>query len=266
MQLWCSARDTAWTWTWQAYPGVWLFVLGVGLGLILLNRAGARTAGLPSSPPHPLMFMGLITLWLALDWPIGALGAGYLASVHMLQFILIALIAPPALLRSVSDEALHLLGSRPLLSPVLARLTHPIASLILFNATVLLTHVPFVVDSLMISQAGSFLIDILWLGSGLLFWWPLVLDRPAHPRFVAPVKMLYVVGGLMFSPIMFGLVGFMVYAEHPLYAIYELAPPFEGYSAIDDLQVAGTMMSILGALVAFIALSVIFFRWSARDG
>ncbi|MGQ0767456.1 MAG: cytochrome c oxidase assembly protein [Gemmatimonadota bacterium] len=266
MQLWCSARDTAWTWTWQAYPGVWLFIFSVGLGVILLNRAGARAAGAPYSPSHPLLFAGLIILWLALDWPIGALGAGYLASVHMLQFILIALLAPPALLRAVSADALRLIGSRPILSRILRRLTYPLTSLILFNATVLLTHVPFVVDSLMTSQAGSFLIDILWLLSGLLFWWPLVLERPAHPRFVPPLKMLYVVGGLMFSPIMFGLVGFMVYAEHPLYGIYELAPPFEGYSAIADLQVAGTMMSILGALVAFITLSVIFFRWSARDG
>jgi hypothetical protein len=58
----------------------------------------------------------------------------------------------------------------------------------------------------------------------------------------------------------------MVYAEHPLYGIYELAPPFPGYTALQDLQVAGTMMSILAALVAFIALSVIFFRWSAKDG
>ena len=30
MIWWCSARDVAWTWSWQAYPGVWLLVAAVG--------------------------------------------------------------------------------------------------------------------------------------------------------------------------------------------------------------------------------------------
>ena len=31
MQFWCSASGAAWTWTWRAYPGVWLFVLLLAL-------------------------------------------------------------------------------------------------------------------------------------------------------------------------------------------------------------------------------------------
>lgn len=265
MQFWCSASDTAWTWTWRAYPGVWLFLLALAAAVTWWNRAGARRAGGRAGPIHPLFLVGLLTLWLALDWPIGALGAGYLASVHMLQFVLVGLIAPPALLRGITPHALALIEPRSLTGRVIGRLTSPVTALILFNAVVLLTHLPVVVDGLMRSQAGSMLIDLLWLAGGCLFWWSLVLHTPRRPRFVPPLRMLYVVGGLMFSPIMFGLVGFMVYAQHPLYGIYELAPPFAGYSAKADLQVAGTMMSILGALVAFVALSVIFFRWSATD-
>jgi hypothetical protein len=65
---------------------------------------------------------------------------------------------------------------------------------------------------------------------------------------------------------MFGLVGFMVNAERPLYGIYELAPPFTGLSSRDDHQLAGVLMSITGATTAFVGLSVIFFRWSKTDG
>jgi cytochrome c oxidase assembly factor CtaG len=266
MQFWCSASDTAWSWSWKAYPGVWLFLIVLAFLLFRWNGAAARANGSVAGPTHPLFFVGLIALWLALDWPIGALGAGYLASVHMLQFVLISLAAPPALLRGVSLQAAAMLEGSGTSARIMRRLTSPVTALVLFNAIVLITHLPVVVDGLMPSQLGSFAIDLLWLAGGLLFWWPLILQAPRHPRFAPPLRMLYVVAGLMFSPIMFGLVGFMVYARHPLYGIYELAPPFAGYTAQADLQVAGTMMSILGALVAFIALSVIFFRWSRSDG
>lgn len=269
MQFWCSARDTAWTWTWTAYPGVWLFIILLAVGIARWNRAGARRAGTVAPPMHPLTVLGLVLLWLALDWPIGALGAGYLASVHMVQFLLIGLLAPAALLAGISPDAARLAGG----SRILERLTRPIPALIAFNALVLLTHLPPVVDGLMSStlgpmraQLGSMVIDLLWLTGGVLFWWPILLPAPERPRFVPPLRMLYLVAGLMFSPVMFGLVGFMVNAERPLYGIYELAPPFPGFSSRDDHQLAGVLMSMTGAAVAFVGLSVIFFRWSRTDG
>jgi cytochrome c oxidase assembly factor CtaG len=208
MQWWCSAQNTAWTWEWRPYPGVWLFVLLVGAGLWAWNRAGARRAGRPAPAMHPGAFLGLVVLWLALDWPLGALGAGYLASVHMLQFMLIALVASPLLLLGVGPDAQALLRNPSRVARVLRRATTPAAALIVLNAVVLLTHLPTVVDSLMATQAGSFLIDVLWLAGGLLFWWPLVLDEPPHPRFVPALRIGYVILGLMFSPVMFGVAGF----------------------------------------------------------
>jgi cytochrome c oxidase assembly factor CtaG len=78
--------------------------------------------------------------------------------------------------------------------------------------------------------------------------------------------MLYLIIGLMFSPVMFGLVGFLVYAQTPLYGIFELAPPMSGLSSRDDHQLAGVLMSVGGAAIAFVAISVIFFRWNKAEG
>lgn len=261
MQWWCSAQNTAWTWEWRPYPGVWLFVLLVGAGIWAWNRAGRATAAL-----HPGAFLGLVVLWLALDWPLGALGAGYLASVHMLQFMLIALVAAPLLLLGVGDDALALLRGASWPARILRRATAPAAALIALNTVVLLTHLPTIVDTLMATQLGSFVIDILWLSGGLLFWWPLVLDEPPHPRFVPALRIGYVILGLMFSPIMFGLAGFLVYSEHPLFGTYELAPPIPGLTSKTDHVIAGLLMSVGGALVAFVAVTKIFFDWSRREG
>ena len=55
-------------------------------------------------------------------------------------------------------------------------------------------------------------------------------------------------------------------SETPLYGVFELAPPLPGVSAHADHQLAGVMMSVGGMLVAFVAISVIFFRWNKEVG
>lgn len=267
MQFWCSAQDTAWSWRWQAIYGVWLFIALLAFLGWRWNRAGAARAGRPAPPLHPLFVAGLLVLWLALDWPIGALGAGYLASVHMLQFLLIALVAPPLLLLGTSPDAVAMVTSeRSRFAGLMRRLTAPFPALVLFNVVVLGTHLPTVVDALMTTQLGSMVIDLAWLVAGIFFWWPIVHRVPERKRFPPPLRMLYLMIGLMFSPVMYGLVGFLVYAETPLYGIYELAPPFAGFSSQDDHQLAGVAMSIGGAIIAFVAISIIFFNWNKAEG
>lgn len=266
MSFWCSATGQAWSWQWRAYPGVWLFIILMALGMWAWNRAGARAAGRRQRPVHPAFVGGLLVLWLALDWPIGALGAGYLASVHTLQFLLLALVAPPMLLMGPSPDAVAMLERPGLLPALVRRLVKPFPALVVFSVVVLVTHLPAIVDSLMATQWGSLLIDLLWIGAGCVFWWPVIRDVPAQPRFTHPVKMGYLVLALMFSPIMFGLVAFLVYSDTPLYGVFELAPPLPGVSARDDHQLAGALMGVGSALVAFTAWSVIFFRWNRESG
>lgn len=266
MSWWCSATGAAWTWQWRAYPGVWLFIILLAIGMWAWNAAGARAAFAAQRPAHPLFVGGLIVLWIALDWPIGALGAGYLASVHMLQFLLLALVAPPMLLMGPSPEALALLEQPGRIRAIVRRFVSPFPALVLFSVIVLATHLPPLVDTMMATQVGSMAIDLLWIAAGLAFWWPVIRDVPRQPRFTHPVKMGYLMLGLMFSPIMFGLVGFLAYSITPLYGVYELAPPLPGISAHDDHQLAGVMMSVGGAIIAFIAISVIFFRWNKESG
>ena len=52
-----------------------------------------RHHGLTSHEKRKWLWFGLgvAILWGATDWPMGALGAGYLASVHMAQYLLYTL-------------------------------------------------------------------------------------------------------------------------------------------------------------------------------
>lgn len=265
MQWWCSARSTAWEWTWQPYPGVWLFVaLLAAAWWLAVRRVGADPAdgsGRVYVGRRFAFLVGLVVLWLALDWPIGALGAGYLASVHMLQYLMIALLAPLLLLLGVPRAAYERLGSfraAALLRPV----THPVVALAVFGVVLYWTHLPGVVDTLMATQAGSFLLDVVWLVGGLVFWWPVVAPVPERPWFPHGLKMGYVFLATVINTLPYG---FLTFAELPFYGIYELAPPVLGISTRQDQQIAGLLMKAGGGVILWTAITVLFFRWVARE-
>ncbi len=270
MQWWCAARGSAWTWSWQPYPGVWLFILAIGFTYWLSARgwraAAPRARPAPTSPRDDWrrgrsgwFAGGLFCLWVALDWPLGALGAGYLASVHMLQFVLIALVAPPLLLLGIP-------AGRPLTGESADRLlrlvTHPLIALVLFNLIIILTHLPSVVDSLMTLQPGSFAIDLLWLLGGVAFWWPVILDRPSRPRFGYPVKIGYLILATIVNASTFL---YLAFSELPVYATYELAPPVYGISPRDDQRVAGWLMKVGTAAVLWTAIGILFYLWHRKE-
>ncbi|MDT8342529.1 MAG: cytochrome c oxidase assembly protein [Longimicrobiales bacterium] len=255
MQWWCAAQGVPWTWSWQAYPGVWLFVLALAGGYRLLR---ARWPEADRARFRGWMFaLGTAALWIALDWPVGALGAGYLASVHMVQYLLIALIAPPLLLLGLPRGLYRALAaSRP--APLLRALTHPIPAVAVFVALMAWTHWPPVVDTLMVSQAGSFLLDVVWLLSGVVFWWPVVAPEPDRPWLREPAKVGYLIVATLVNT---GVFAYLTFSPLPLYAVYELAPPVSGLSTRDDQLLAGLLMKMGGAVVLWTAISILFFRW-----
>ena len=260
MQWWCSAQTAAWVWSWRPYPGVWAFVILLGVAYAaLLRLPGAGSDGGGGRRLRVASFMsGLLCLWIALDWPVGALGAGYLASAHMVQFLLIALIAPPLLLYGIPAVAFEPLAERGVLLRSLKLLTHPLVALAFFNIMVVATHWPSVVDSLMSSQLGSFFLDMAWLVAGLILWWPLVAPVPMRPGFSYMYKVGYLILATILNTPVFIL---LTFSDLPLYATYELAPPVLGISVRTDQQLAGLLMKIGGGLVFWSAITVLFFRW-----
>jgi putative membrane protein len=253
IQWWCSAAGTPWTWDWRPYPGVWLFVAAMVVTWVGITRRASSTSNASGRRPYDY-FAGVILLWIALDWPLGAL-AGYLASAHMAQFLLIAFAAPPLLILGLPRVTA---GSPP--SRTRRVLTHPLVALIAFNAIVIATHLPVATDTLMPTQTGSLLIDLGWLGGGLLFWMPVLRPGP-HEWFSPPVRMAYLFANmvLMTAP------GAMItFSDLPIYATYELAPPIPGFTPLDDQRMAGLNMRIGAAIVSWTAISILFLRWN-RD-
>lgn len=201
--------------------------------------------------------VGLV--WQSLDWPIGPLAAGYLASAHAVQFLTLALVAPPLLLLAARKPLAAAVPAQGHGHAVAKFLTQPVIAGVVFNLITITTHVPSVVDRLMPSQLGAFSIDALWFAAGLVLWWPLVVGVPQRAWFSAPVRMLYL---FMATLVHTGVAMVMLISRFPMYGIYELAPPWEIWSPLEDQHLAGGVMELAGAAIIFGILTVMFFRWS----
>ena len=259
MQWWCAATGFPWTWAWQWYPGVHLL-------LILVAAAWWRLGQAHRWPRRPWRWFAVA--WLALlatlDWPIGKLGAGYLASVHTLQFLLLTLLVGPALIRSIPPAGWDALAppdsSRRRFLRTMAR---PLAGLFTYTTLVMATNFPAVVDTAMTSQFGSLAIDLAWLTAGLVLWWPI-----AAPRGFVALGVWGTIGyifGATIGPTVPAMM--MVFSDWPIYRLYELAPRvWVHFTANQDLKLAGLSMKMFGDLPLWGTAIAVFFRGTTMRG
>ncbi len=257
MRWWCSAQGVAWTWTWHPYAGVWLLVAALGTAYYRAHRGHRGATAVDRWRPRAAA-LGLAVLWVLLDWPVGALGAGYLASVHMCQFLGLAFVVPPLLVFALPAgwEA----RARPWFARAL-RWTQPLPAILLFTVVTFVTHLPIVVDGLMVTQLGSFVLDAAWLLTGAAFWWPVI--RPAAGRRLGPAARLgYTLVG---TTAHMGVGMFLALAPFPLYRVYELAPPIGGIDVLEDQERAGGLMTFGDVVVGLVAGGVLLYAWQREE-
>jgi len=262
MQWWCVATEEPWTWAWRPLLGVWAMLAGMGWGYARLVR-GARVESTTLMRIRRGAFgLALFLLWGSLDWPLGPLGAGYLASIHMIQYLVVGVAAPALLLLSVPASSWEGLRSRPRLVSFLAGITQPMAAFVLFSVVMTVTHWPGVVDALMPSQLGSFLIDAAWLAGGLVFWWPMIAPVPDRQGFHPLARIGYLALNAFLIRPPFAM---MIFAENPLFRVYELAPP-PARDPLGDQQLAGVLMEIGNAWIMLAGVFIVFRLWMRSEG
>ena len=268
MRFWCSALEVPWTWAWRAYPGVWVASLAIALPYLMARRRarGMRIEPLDAADAAAerrqmwLFLAGVAAFWVASDWPLGVLGAGYLASAHMVQFMLYTLVAAPLMVMGVPEPMARRILARLRLYRFMTRLAKPVAAGLVFNGCLVATHSPWAVDTLRANQFGSFVMDVVWLVSGVLVWLPILSPLTEHRLRAYPGKMVYLFLALGVVPAV--PAGFLTFASFPLYATYELAPRFYGLDAATDQQTAGLIMKLGGIPIVWGTIIAMMLRWA----
>lgn len=254
-------------WAWHPHPDVWLLMVGLIAGYIIaVVRYGPRLAGpgeLPATQREKgFFFAGIVTLWFASDWPVHDLSENYLFSVHMVQHTIFSLIAPPLLILGVPKWLWRQVLSLSWLRTPLRVLTRPLVALILFNGVVLFTHWPTVVNASVQSEPIHFLVHVLVFGSAGIMWLPVIAPVPEFQRLSEPGKMLYL---FLQSILPTVPASFLTFSDGVIYSFYENAPRIWGISAIGDQRTAGLIMKLGGGLLLWTVITVLFFRWNAKE-
>lgn len=261
---WCSGGSgQPWEWTYTPFIGVWVLVAVLSASYVLAHKVGVDGRTHSFDRRRTTYFViGLLTLAVASEWPLGQLGAGYSASVAMLRLLMYSVVAGPLLLASIPPWLLrYLIRPRPVFVIARTITRWPVAFLI-FNLTIVLVNTPLAVDTFKTTQLGSFALDAVLLGASMVLWYPVFGQLEELPRLGDPARAGYV---LAQSIVPTGPASFLTFSRFPLFRVYELAPPFfEGFDPLSDQQVAGILMKVIGGFILIGYAAVLFFNW-ARD-
>jgi cytochrome c oxidase assembly factor CtaG len=259
---------TDWSWDPSIILGLGALVVVYALALRrgLLRADDDVTPWFRRAGLRPWLFgAGIASAYIALQSPIDKGGDEYLLSIHMVQHLVLMMIAPPLVLLGIA-------GMRPPPAAVAPRwralwsfVTRPWQATFIFNAVLLIWHIPSWYDATLTTEWIHVIEHLTFMAVGVIFWWPVVDPmRVHHGQPVSPfVKMsMLVIAGIPPTVLgfLFALVG------TPVYDFYARAPRLWGMSPVLDQQVAGVIMFGLGNIVYFVAISVIFLRLLGNPG
>jgi cytochrome c oxidase assembly factor CtaG len=206
---------------------------------------------------------GLVAIYLALASPIEPFAA-LLLQVHMVQHLLLMMVAPPLLwlgaplfplLRGLPRD-IRVYWAIPLLSSppgrrLFTRLTHPLTALPIFIAATWVWHVPPVYNLALNSSGWHYLQHICFLGTALLFWYPVVRPYPSRPRWSAWLLLPCLIIADLSNTVLSAVVTFSSQALYPYYAqVLRLG----GVSVMQDQSAAGLIMWVPGSIAFLLPL------------
>lgn len=254
---------------WTFDPAV---IFGLAVAGVLYVRADRRVRRERGDRRFPRarrreFLAGLAVIFIALESPIDT-GSATSFSVHMVQHLLLTMIAAPLLVLG-APVTLALLASSPadrrrlsaaLRRPPLRTLSQPIAAWALFFGVLWGSHFTGLFEASLRSDALHALEHVAYLVTAVLFWMPVVSRDPSPSGLSYPARILY----LFFAMASMAFLGLALFsATHVLYPAYATV---EGTAkALADQRIGGTLMWVIGMFQIVPALGLVMLAWMRAD-
>jgi len=236
------------------------------LYLWAVRRVGRRRPLHPASPWRTAAFLsGLAAILVALISPIEAY-EDVLFSVHMVQHMLLELVAAPLLLLG-APVTLALRAASPsvrrgllviLHSRVMTIVSFPLVAWVLFAAVNWGWHFSSLYSDALENDALHYLQHATFLGAALLFWWPVVGLDPTRWRLPYPARLFY----LFLAMPQNSFLGVAIMgASRVLYPHYQTNQRTWGPSVLADQNAGGILMWVMGDMVFLVAMGIVVAAW-----
>lgn len=224
------------------------------------------------SPNRLLFFLaGLLAIVVAVDGPPDVLSDAGAFSAHMVQHLLLQMVAAPLLLLGAPVSVVlradppwlrrHVLVAI-LRSRAVRVLTHPVTALALFAVFLVGSHLSPLYNLALEREWVHEIEHICYLLTALLFWWPALGVDPAPQRIGYPARLLYL---FLAMPVTAFLGVAIASAPHVMYPYYLAHPPPWGSTPLADQRLAGTLMWVSGMFTIVPAMAAVLLRWLDED-
>jgi cytochrome c oxidase assembly factor CtaG len=261
--------------SWNLDP---VIVAGLGLGVWLYGRGLRRLwrrAGVGRGVRRwqaAWFALGVTALAVALLSPLDPLG-GALFSAHMVQHLVLSLIAAPLIVLSapvlpflwaVAPARRRALGrwwkGSTILRAAWHGAVHPLVAWLLAATALLVWHLPALYQAALRSELVHAAEHAGFFGSALLFWWTVVhaggRRAPGHGWAI-----LSIFGAAALS----GALGVaLTYAPSPWYPAYAATTTAWGLTPREDQQLAGLIMWIPAGMIYLLAALALLAGWAGQ--
>ena len=262
---------------WQAVLTQWEFAPVVTVAVAVTAAAYLwgvwRVARRHPARPWPwwrtaLFLGGLGVVVLATESGIGAYD-DVLAWDHMIQHVMLLMVAPPmlvagqpfALLLHASRNPLHTWAKRVIRSRVAAFLTWPPFGLAAYTVTVVGTHLTGLSHEITVNQTLHNAEHVLYLFVGYLFFLPLLGNEPLRSRVSYPIRLLVLVLAMpvdTFTGLVLGYAG-------RGYVVTSGPRPPGSPGPVEDVHWAGAVMWIGGDAIMLVLMMIVVWMWARDD-
>ncbi len=242
--------------SWSIPPAATFALLLTAL-IYLRGWISLRRAGSIELPPWRAasFLVGLLSLWVALASPLDTF-SGFVLTAHMLQHMLLMMVAPPLILlgaplipivrglpRFAAREFAGPFLNWPLANRVGTALTNPIFALTLMGVVMFAWHTPKLYELALGSSSWHEVEHACFFFTSIIFWWPVVQPWPSRAQWPRWAMVPYLFVGDLQNTILSAI---LVFSDRVLYPSYASTPRLFGLTAQADQAAAGAIMWVLG--------------------
>ena len=253
-----------WTQAWNPDPwaiSLFLLVQGLFLGL----------GGWKLRRKLVIFSLGNLVLLLALISPIATLGETYLFSVHMVQHLLLEIVAVPLMLLGLPPRIAAWPMRWSWWRSLVRTLSQPMLAWTIGISTLWIWHLPLLYNAALENRGIHFCQHLSFIISATIFFNAL-LDPIERFRLDGPRAIIYLFSAAALNSLLAILLTFAPEGLYPYYLnprdplhVLSLIRGDWGMSPALDQQTGGAIMWVMGGLVFFLILLGVLARWYAKN-